>query len=122
MNQQEIFNTVVQHLRAQGKQAMGQTLRKGDMCMYLAPDGCKCAAGCLIPPEDYRPEFEGNSIENRESAVGVYFKQKFPNSDDRELIQDLQNIHDNGEVNTWESQWRYLASNYGLDMPERVLT
>ena len=45
MDRRKIFDTVVAHLKAQGKQAKNIT----GSCSYLTQDGLKCAIGCLIP-------------------------------------------------------------------------
>ena len=52
---QEVFDTVSQHLLTQN----AESLSDSGMCVYRSPEGFSCAAGCLIPPEDYRVEFEG---------------------------------------------------------------
>lgn len=41
-------------------------------CLYRTADGRKCAVGCLIPDELYRPRFEGNAVDgivNTEDAA-----------------------------------------------------
>lgn len=90
MTAQEIFNTVVAHLRQQKKRAMVYNEDNGlAQCLYRAPDGLKCAVGCLIPDGAYKPSFEGNAVEVvlYESDEEPWAKNLLPHSD---LLMDLQ--------------------------------
>lgn len=126
MNTQEIFDTVVAHLRKQGKKAMRfyeQTSREA--CAYRSPEGLSCAFGCLMTDEEYKPSFEGLSV------MGVLNKPECPQSlKDRlgiteedlkthysgkiYLLQALQNIHDTMEVSEWEDKLKLIAEENGL--------
>jgi hypothetical protein len=55
MSKQEIFDTVVTHLRKQNTQS-----GKGGNCFYRLGE-LKCAVGCLISDEDYSPDMEMNA-------------------------------------------------------------
>lgn len=57
MTPQEIYDTVINHLRAQGQRAMGTV-----GCAYRGAGGTKCAVGVLIPDELYDPAIEGRSV------------------------------------------------------------
>lgn len=57
MTDVELVNFVFDKLIAQG----GCSSNSLTGCLYRGPDGRKCAAGHLIPDEDYRTEFEGKS-------------------------------------------------------------
>ena len=62
MHKQEIFDTIVAHLRNQGKKAAnGSTVEgRGQLqCKYRSDDGLKCAVGYLIPDDRYAKEMEG---------------------------------------------------------------
>lgn len=61
MTNQEAVKTMREHLLKQGGRAMNHN---ETACVYRASDGGKCAIGCLIPDEDYRPEFEEHLIHN----------------------------------------------------------
>lgn len=52
---QELFNIVSLHLLNQGQKSAHETL-----CMYRGPNGMKCAAGVLIPDNEYNPSMETN--------------------------------------------------------------
>jgi hypothetical protein len=54
---QETFDTVVRHLKKQGKPAI-----QCGSCRYRTVDGLMCAAGVLIPEGRYRANLEGCSL------------------------------------------------------------
>lgn len=56
----QVFDQVKEHLLKQNKQAkLDMEFGVHENCQYLAPDGLKCAAGCLIAPDEYKSDFEG---------------------------------------------------------------
>jgi hypothetical protein len=60
-DQQKWFDQALAHMRKQGKRSMAE--ESGDMCLYRAPDGGKCAIGALIPDELYQVEgMEGMGV------------------------------------------------------------
>lgn len=110
MNKQEIFDTVVNHLRTQGKKAVkGQ----GGICMYRAPDGSKCAAGVLIPDEIYDPKMEGRDVRALINPYDyVALNELF--GDNLALVAALQTVHDGSMVSEWEVQFEGVAKQFGL--------
>ncbi len=58
MTPQEIFDKVVNHLRAQGAKSEMDHPVAGLMCAYRGIQGRMCAVGCLIPDADYLPTME----------------------------------------------------------------
>ncbi len=116
MNKQEIFETVVRHLHAQGRPAMN-----GDNCRYRSSDGLSCAVGCLIPDSCYDSNLENqtSSMPNVQKALckagiltGGDEDQKINN-----LLSDLQYAHDHWMLDAdggyrWEDEAAMLA---GLD-------
>jgi hypothetical protein len=115
MNRQDLFDTVTAHLLTQRAKALGPvesahcTLPVTG-CMYRAPDGKKCAFGCIIPDSVYRPNMENNP------ATFVLFgtpELAFlrPHND---LIANLQTIHDAFEPAQWPGQLEKLAKEHGL--------
>jgi len=60
MELQELFSTVVNHLRKQGKPAQDDE----GQCVYRNDEGCMCAVGVLIKEDVYSDEIEGNSLFN----------------------------------------------------------
>lgn len=92
MTPQEIFDTVYKHLVTQGEQSVNGI----GFCMYRNPEGLKCAVGCLIPDDLYRPEMDiaGGGYTDVSTLV-----QQHPNLPDwmrknLHLLTELQNVHD----------------------------
>ena len=116
---QETFDIVVAHLRRQGSKAQSRDPTSGLItCLYRAPDGKRCAAGCLIPDERYEPALElsavgGTSEANKYSSndVTLLIEQL---GHDIELVGALQSVHDNSEASDWESKLEQLAADFGL--------
>lgn len=111
---QELFDIIVAHLRKQGRKSIANNAKTIETtCLYRGPDGTKCAIGCLIPDELYKPIMETKSmayivcyIENAELANELATHQC--------ILSPLQKIHDNQQVSDWESSWMNLAARYGL--------
>lgn len=115
MTKQEIFDTVVIALRAQGSRSWCSTRM---VCMYRAPNGDKCAAGHLIPDDKYSEGLEESTFVGPHcEAVGIK-----PGSSEHQLIAGLQSIHDDYIVSEWEGLWEKLAGDFGLTYtpPEAV--
>ncbi len=88
MTKQQIFDTVVNHFKAQKVQAVYE-----DTCVYRAPDGKRCAAGILIPDKYYRETMEGHSF-GRMGVTGQLPKSLTRNTP---LIEQLQTVHDRSD-------------------------
>lgn len=125
MTQQEILDTVVRGIRAQGGPSVAATPPRGfvssrpgtPFCAYRGANGRKCAAGHLIADADYRPAFEGRAPDSLGPGV-------FPNDP---LVSELQVAHDNCAESTasdadflrdFEVEVRKLAASFGLTVPE----
>lgn len=116
MNKQEIFDTVVNHLRQQGKRAYNDSEQ---MCMYRGPDGTKCAAGVFITDEEYRPDLEGKTITALITSGPFSDKYYLPKlaaliGEHQELVSALQSVHDQVAVEHWEDQLREVADQFRL--------
>lgn len=99
MTDRELFDFVVNHLVSQGcpsKQAFGKN------CAYRGPQGRKCAVGCLINDDNYRPSLEGkvalhrHVVEALTNSVGSF---------DFALCSALQTAHDQHNSEPM-SEWR----------------
>jgi hypothetical protein len=111
---QETFDTVVAHLRNQNEKAQVTDEDGNDPCKYLTEDGRKCAAGCLIKPEDYNESFEGHAICNYAgfpTEVGTLLDSY---GHDLKLLRRLQQTHDSYPVEKWESIFEQIASDLNL--------
>lgn len=83
-SKQEIFDFVARNLLKQGKPS-----HIDGECRYRM-DGLKCAAGWLIPDEEYDRHYEGNTI----SGVPYFTNNHLFSSELLDLIDDLQEAHD----------------------------
>lgn len=109
MTNQEIFNKVVSHLRAQGIKSKDAT-----GCLYRGPNGTKCAAGCLIEDSEYDPEMERQKIDKLLNNL----KRNHPLlrlSDNLPIIYGLQWTHDEMSVEEWEEQFKIIAKTFHLE-------
>lgn len=107
MTNQEIFDTVAQHLLTQNSRAIDT----GGLCSYRAPDGKKCAVGILIPDNSYKPHFEGFSV----SALISHNLLPDFSTEQSTLLFSLQRIHDTAQVDTWRERLQAVAENYNLN-------
>ena len=82
--QKEIFSYVIDHMIKQGVPSLDET----KTCLYRGPNGLMCAAGCLIPDDQYDPNMEGESWDNLVNIWNVVDKRHL------NLIMSLQGIHD----------------------------
>jgi hypothetical protein len=112
MTKQEIFDTVAIHLIKQGKKSVGDD----GNCLYRGPEGLKCAVGCLIPDEVYRPEMESRSVISLfKNFSELKFLQPF-----EALLRNIQNAHDesSGKGQIWTitvlQRLRKIAEKYNL--------
>lgn len=116
MEPQEIFNTVVKHLFAQGERAGIKSPNGAFYCQYRTPDGKKCAAGALLPDEYYNERMEGTNwqsiCQDGHFSIPDWMKEHSI------LIDDLQTAHDLLEnwksVNSMKTVFRQIAQRYNL--------
>ena len=114
MTNQELYNRVVAHLRAQDCAAKEWVTHpngpESNLCRYRTADGKKCAIGCLIPDERYSGTLEGRMVYQQEvlRAAGLTSKNVT-------LATRLQRIHDCKPVDDWESEFVLVAQEFGLE-------
>ena len=114
MTPQEIFDKVARHMLTQKCKAMVE-----GNCMYRTPEGLRCAAGCLIPDDKYRPDMEGvlwgssriNPLNGNRDSTEIIASE----IGHRELVGQLQMIHDEVTVEDWRSAIDGIAAAYELD-------
>ena len=115
MNQQEIFDKVATHLIAQGKQSLCYWRSTELDCAYRGDDGTMCAAGCLIPDDEYSPAFEGMPWDSIWKEVPSFANASF---EDHDLIGSLQTVHDDewswNSPETLKVALGVAANRYGL--------
>lgn len=106
----EIFDKVKNHLLLQGQRA-----RLGVRCVYrhqADSEVLKCAVGCLISDETYSSEIEGTLITDTTLRSDVLKDILRLNGVDgvanRELLEDLQEVHDQFLPELWPERLNYL--------------
>jgi len=132
---QQVFDHVVNHLRQQKVRSVtrmyfpdnspsdgndnltvGSNINYQDNCSYRTPYGLKCAIGCLITDEEYRPEMEGcsniNSLLDAEIAPASLKERLLPH---KQLLMALQTIHDGRPPESWEKHLSYYAERSQLN-------
>lgn len=91
MTKQEVFDAVARHLLTQRRRSFDG--KAG--CAYRGPEGRKCAAGALLPDDQYDPRMEGHTV----FTVTRGTRDKFAaivGESNLGLLGDLQSIHDTG--------------------------
>ena len=101
--EQQVFDYIAHHLLEQQE----HSLNADGECVYHSEDGLKCAAGCLIPDEDYCEELE-DSHWSFLTAVGRV------NEAHAEIIARMQSLHDKSAVRLWGQRLKELAQERGL--------
>jgi hypothetical protein len=114
MNNQQAFDTMVQHLRKQRQKSRNSGC---GTCLYRGPDGLKCAVGVLIPDELYSKEMEGQAIDRLLISERNTFPElsKLFDGVNELLLDGMQDIHDFHEPDRWESHFKSIADEYNLN-------
>lgn len=114
---QEIFDTVADHLLKQGKRSQS-VLNGREVCMYRGDGGLMCAIGCLILDDLYDVAMEGDGVEHVLSFPGDPLGF-VPTFEQVALLRRLQYIHDDASPSTWAKSLRMLAAAKGLIWKDR---
>jgi hypothetical protein len=112
---QEIFDTVVKHLRTQQAKSVALNpdgsakIKNGKkFCMYRSQDGkMRCAAGAVITDEEYDPTMEHGSIH-----YIIHYFNLVNLRPHEQLLSRLQGVHDNFPVEKWELELKNAAEDY----------
>lgn len=107
VTKQEHFDKVANHLLTQNKKALDKTGK----CVYRAPDGTKCAIGCLIPDELYSPKLESRLV-FQDIFDPIFGHLTY---EERNMLDDLQHVHDKSNVENWKEDLRNLANRWNLE-------
>jgi hypothetical protein len=93
-----------------------------------------CAVGCLIPKKLYDKVIEGTAVDalfdGTEQTTSFNTENKYNKVRrkiidhwkglNRELLSELQNIHDNCEPDEWKKQLIRVAKRYYLTLPKEL--
>lgn len=108
----EIFEYVAKHLITQGVKAM--SAERDSICKYRGPKGTSCAVGCLILDKEYTEYIEEGSWSNHASS-GTVPKIHV------NLLDKLQNVHDDYAPEEWPSALYDVAVEFKLDISDETL-
>ena len=128
MTEQEIFDSVLAHLRKQGRASVnGQ-----GKCAYRGEGGTSCAVGCLIPDELYDSRIENWTVESilglRANGAGARENEAYREvlariaghlgQENEYLLATLQEAHDHklakSDLPDWERTMKRVAGYFGL--------
>lgn len=112
MDNQEAFNIVARHLLTQKCKSM-KAYSSGLKYLYRGPNGTKCAIGCLIPDNEYNPDWDKSPI-NAKTLID-YGVVPSLRGIDRNFAAGLQSLHDNTDVIDWYDGLAIIAALYGLN-------
>lgn len=107
MTAQDVFSAVLAHARQQKEKSIEPNTYFHSKCRYRL-NHLKCFAGVLISDDTYSEEFENNYSWSR------LVRLKKVASNNSELIQLLQTIHDEYEVDEWEKELWEVSQAYNL--------
>lgn len=105
--QEKVTEWVLTHAKEQGR----KSIRQGS-CQYRGLEHTACFVGCLILDEEYDDDMEGKSV----NALIEFLAREQPDKvelweflvKNRSRLMRLQGIHDNYEVEDWESKIKEL--------------
>ena len=114
VTEQEVFDQVCHHLLMQGEKSQNHN----HSCKYRQPKlnkkALKCAAGCLIGDNEYNKAMEGNSW-------NMLIEYDYVSKHHKELITELQIIHDGEEPKDWGYKLKNLANRLDLEfLPQEI--
>lgn len=93
MDTQAAYEAIRSNFAAPGaKLAKDEMDYGGERCQYLTQGGDKCAVGCLLPDDLYRPVFEGNNVQalldEHPLLLGYFWNV------DKTFLSRAQRLHD----------------------------
>ncbi len=103
-SEQEVFDFIANHLFEQGRDCLDED----GGCVYRNEMGLKCAAGCLIPDNVYKSDFEGKRWLEL-ATIGLVPREH------SYLITELQDIHDAVPFYNWKKRLEKFAEKYNLE-------
>lgn len=103
---QQLFDKVAFHLLNQGKKCAAD-----GNCLYRH-EGLCCAAGCLLDDQHYELVIEGESMKACSKNSSIF--QGIVGESNMELLEYLQDIHDERRPSEWREWLGILASQEGL--------
>lgn len=125
MDNQKVFNTVATHLLTQKEKSMRMDGGCIGACAYRGVDGLECSIGCLLLDEDYDRDMEGLTLpdpycvaeEGSLLLIAALKKSiRYEGGDDqRDLLNDLQSVHDDYPPRLWLRELSNVSRNRNLN-------
>lgn len=117
MTPQEVFDTVISHLRKQGCKAIG----KFGSCKYRTEDNLRCPIGALIKDDEYSPLMEGHVLFDLISMHLEYVPTSLKDrlTPHKSLLNRFMQIHDFIAVELWEASFQGLAKEFSLTLSDK---
>lgn len=112
LTEQEIFSRVAAHLLLQNKKSFYSPDNVREICAYRGEGGTKCAVGCLLEDDEYRPYMEDKGVDRLLSLTPDGFRNF--GVQNHNLLCDLQYIHDYMQPVEWKTALGQVAMQYGL--------
>ena len=118
MNTQQAYENVRAYFTRPGAELATVAVEEGALeCVYRGDDDpaspLRCAAGSIIPDEEYRPEFEGKSALSIWQAVPTFRDSEI----DRHFLTAAQEAHDGSSyVAQFVGLLDNLAAEFGLEV------
>ncbi len=114
LTNQTAFEIMVNHLLNQGEKSYDNSTLA--TCVYRNPDGLKCAIGAILPDELYNSTMENklaHALIKDYPAIGKLWENLSIN-----LLAKMQYIHDSRNVDEWYNEFKAIADDFNLSMPE----
>lgn len=111
--EQEVFDFVVTSLLRQGQKSYVTNEYGVELCRYRSPGGKKCAAGFLIPDDQYTDKMESRT------SFQLQNEELFNFSPHEKLVDALQCAHDtSGDrfCEDFSSEARSVATRFNLSL------
>jgi len=104
---QSLFNTVVTHLLNQNQRSHASG---SGACLYRGPHNLKCAVGILLTDDEYDPSMD--DLNNATGVEDINLPERLRPF--RELLIDVQHVHDNIDPPEWTEALTQTAVDHGL--------
>jgi len=111
MTHQDAFTKMKNFLLAQNAKSEVKNEIE-NRCLYRGPNNTACAVGCLIPDDEYSPEFEAMSLVRVQESVSTLRDLRF------EFLFGAQRVHDAYPVSLWPEKLKALAESWNLKYEE----
>ena len=117
LGKQAIFDRVATHLLTQMKQSKTINSKGNSVCMYLNPEGLKCAVGCLVNKDLAKKLDESMGEYNSTGVSDYHIETQLPYAIKHHVkfLSELQNLHDYHNPAVWFNRLLDLAKRHNLN-------